>query len=516
MKKKKKQKNNAGVNAPGAESGKNMPNAKAVNKAQSAKNAGSTEKTVQAKKGTEAAGEKMPVKKRDWYLIAMIVNALFFFALHMTFVGFTNDDAYFAVIFGGKEGLIPLLTERYMTESTRVLSEALLILFVRSPFLLWQLCDTLICVLVCHAACVLLVHDRHDIRNLWVFLFFAVYPYMHMGSAGWMCTSLNYIWPTAALLYSLSLCSRRLRGEKVLWWQYVCGVGAMLFAANCQQTAAALFLASALIAFWRMRDAVPEKGLEDAMSEKRVLAAGYEIAGMWIAIAGMVFALKAPGTAARTAMEVENWMPEFYDLNILDKFRLCSVFVFEHFVQIPDVTFFLFSLLLFFAGRDVMKKKWVAAIPLAIDVIFTAAWFVPVFLIGHRTNYDFTIPSIWLSDVRTALVQIAEILGLYGYIIAALVILFQTIRNLRERLAMVWALGIGFAARMVLMLSPVMFAAWHRTLILMYFAMLGDSVVLLRYAQQKGRKRMVTAVTAAGILVNLILTVGRQIRKAGM
>ncbi len=454
--------------------------------------------------------------KHDWYLITMIVNGLFFLVLHMTFVGFTNDDAYFAVIFGGNEGLIPLLTERYMTESTRVLSEALLILFVRSPFIVWQICDTLICILVCHAACVLLVSDRYDKKNLWVFFLFAIYPYMHMGSAGWICTSLNYIWPTAALLYALSICARRLRGEKIAVWQYVAGVAAMFFAANCQQTAAALFMAAALLAFWRMRDAVPEKKLEDAMSEQRVLAAGYEIAGMWIAIAGMVFALAAPGTAARTAMEVENWMPEFYDLNLIDKFRLCSVFVFEHFVQIPDVTFLLFSLLLFFAGADTMKKKWVAAIPLAIDVIFTAAWFVPVFLIGHRTNYDFTTPEIWPETAKSILLQIAELLGLYVYIVLAVVILCHAIKPVKEKLALIWALGIGFATRMVLMLSPVMFAAWHRTLILLYFAFLGNSVVLLRHAEKKGRKGIVIAVTVLGIMVNLVLTVGRQIRKAGM
>jgi len=455
-------------------------------------------------------------KRRNHYLIAMIVNTVFFLLLHLTFVGFTNDDAYFTVLFDTDDSLFVMLKDRYLTESTRVLSEAFLILFIRSPFFLWQLCDTLICILVCHSGCVILSGDRYDKKNLWVFLFFAIYPYMHMGSAGWICTSLNYIWPTAALLYTFSISARRLRGERVAPWQYVLGILTAVFAANCQQTAAALFMAAAPIAFWRMRDAAPPDRNDEAAATKRMVDSAFEIGLMWIAIAGMVFALAAPGTAARTAMEVENWMPEFYDLGFFDKFRLCSVFVFEHFVQIPDAAFFLFSVLLFMAGSKTMKKKWFAAIPLVIDVVFTACWFVPVFLIEHRTSYDFTLPSIWMSDTKTALLQISELLGLYGYIVAAVVILWHLTEELRKRILMVWALGIGFATRMVLMLSPVMFAAWHRTLILLYFALLGDSVLLLKYAEGKKKKGIVILITVLGIAANLILTVGRQIRKAGM
>jgi surface polysaccharide O-acyltransferase-like enzyme len=68
---------------------------------------------------------------------------------------------------------------------------------------------------------------------------------------------------------------------------------------------------------------------------------------------------------------------------------------------------------------------------------------------------------------------------------------------------------------MALMLSPTMFSSWHRTLIFLYFAFLGDSFILMKLCKGKKQKYLIRAVLIAGVIVNLILTVGLQIRKAG-
>ena len=80
---------------------------------------------------------------------------------------------------------------------------------------------------------------------------------------------------------------------------------------------------------------------------------------------------------------------------------------------------------------------------------------------------------------------------------------------------MIWALGCGFAVRMALMLSPTMFSSWHRTLVFMYFAFLYCIVILAGMCQKKWIKRLIYGILVIGIIANLILTVGLQIRKAG-
>ena len=88
--------------------------------------------------------------KLDNYTITMIVSGLFFLALHLTFVGFTNDDSYFKVIREDFDSLFAIVWDRYITDSSRVLSEAILFTLIRMPFIVWQLLDTLICLLVTH------------------------------------------------------------------------------------------------------------------------------------------------------------------------------------------------------------------------------------------------------------------------------------------------------------------------------------------------------------------------------
>lgn len=445
-------------------------------------------------------------QKRNWYYIMMVVNAAFFFLLHLTFVGFTNDDSFFVIMRSQWDSLFDLLVYRYQTDSSRVLSEAILFTLIKMPFLVWQILDTLICILVYHSLTVLLVPDRNSKGNIIVFLAFASYPYMHVGSAGWICTSLNYMWPLATLLYALSGVIRRYRGENIPAWKYLFYLLAAVFTANCEQSATMLMMTfgMALVFAWM-----------DHRSR------WYEIAGVCIGAAGIIFAMAAPGNGERTVMEAANWMPEFFDLTFLEKARLCSVFVFEHFVAIPDVIFFLFSLLLMFCGwqaAEKMKKgilnRIIAVIPLAIDVLFTGYYFVKDFLIGHKTNYDFTTPAIYMTDWKTTLLQISEVTGLVLFIVTAVYTTWQCIPELRKKLSMIWALGCGFAVRMALMLSPTMFSSWHRTLIFMYFAFLYCIVILAGMCRKQWIKRVIYGILIIGVIVNLILTVGLQIRKA--
>ena len=453
---------------------------------------------------TETAQSDKRSGKKNHYLRMMIVTAVFFFAMHLTFVGFTNDDSYFVQLRQDWPSLTELLLFRYRTDSSRVLSEAILFTLIRMPFIVWQILDTLICILIAHSASVILVNDKYDKKNYLIFGLFACYPYMHMGSAGWICTSLNYIWPLAAFLYALSCNMRRYRGEKVSGGAIRCGLIALVFAANCEQSATVVIMSFALV-LWFM------------IKEKK--SKWFEITALCIGIFGLIFALSAPGNEERTAMEAANWMPEFFDLSIFEKARLCSVFVFEHFVAIPDVIFFLFSLLLLFAGIKKENKLWVrivSFVPLVTDVIFTSVYFVIDFIIGHKRNYDFSFPSVYMTDAKTVFIQLSEVAGLVIYIAAAVIVLWNVGIDFNEKLISIWCVGVGFAVRMALMLSPTMFASWHRVLIFMYFAFLGDSYLLYKKLDKEWQKYLVYAVIVIGIIANLVLIVGLQIRKAGM
>lgn len=490
--------------------------------------------------------------KKNIYGIMMVVNFVFFALMHATFVGFTNDDSYFVILRGEWSSLLDLLVYRYRTDSSRVLSEAILFTLVKYPFICWQILDVLICVLTYHSLTVLLVNNKYSKDNVLVFLAFAIYPFMHMGSAGWICTSLNYLWPLATLLYVLSIAYRRVlydnnanvnalknnnldkkETKKISAFSYIFAVLAMIFTANCEMSATVMMLVFALLLLY-------------AVIEKR--KCWYEIVALIIGLAGIIFALSAPGNDERTAMEAANWMPEFFDLSFFEKARLCSVFVFEHYVAIPDVIFFLFALILILAGIPIAKsfgQKIIFVVPMLIDVIFTGYYFVKDFILGHKTNYDFSYPSIYMTDMKTKILQMSEVAGLIIFILASVYTICiicnsyvgnnveNNVENKKEtdkKLVLflmknkqaiwcVWTLAVGFAVRMALMLSPTMFSSWHRTLIFMYFAFLYNIIVIIQMSglleKKKFVRNLIYIVMGLGIIVNLILTVGLQIRKAG-
>ena len=442
--------------------------------------------------------------KNNKYLQGFLLTAVFFILLHCTFVGLFSDDEWFLEMITEASSLKSLLIERYETWTSRLITEAVCFELVRMPFFVWCILDVLICLLTYHSLTVIFVNDKESKANIWVFLVFAIYPFMHMASAGWLSTTLNYLWPFTFAVYALSGAVRQIRGEKLKWYSYILYFLSLIFAVNCEMPAAYVLLVFLGCVGYRI------------LSKKKPVNV-YEIVTIILAIAAIIFAFTCPGNQLRTEIEVR-WMPEFPDLNILEKFRLCAVFVFEHFVAIPDVPFFLFSLMLMLAGIR-KSNKWyintVAAIPLAIDIIFTSVYFINDFIIGHKRAYDYSYPAVYMSDAHTIFVQLSELAGLFIYIAAAIFTLICIFKDAKRRYISIWALGSGFAVRMSLMLSATMFVSWHRTLIYFYFAILLVSVMLMDELKTNWQKLSVYVVIGLGIAVNLVLTVGHQLRIRG-
>lgn len=450
--------------------------------------------------------------KKNKYLQGLLMTLIFFVLLHLTFVGLFSDDEWFLDMISEAESLKSLLIERYYTWTSRLLTEALCFVLVRLPFVVWAILDILICCLLYHCLSVIVVNDTSSRLNIILFLVIACYPFMHMASAGWLSTTLNYLWPFTLALYAFTGAVRRSRGQMIPAYKYVLYILSAVFAVNCEMPAAYTLLIFIGIVGWNVWNKKGKKSI-------------YEIAVILIAIGAIIFAFTCPGNDARTEVELR-WMPEFPALNIIDKFRLCAVFVFEHFVAIPDGLFFIFSLMLCMVGilkGDKLFKKIIATIPLTIDVIFSLYYFIRDFILGQKMSYDFSFPAICPGGVDVPKIQYLELAGLFIYIIATIYILVTILADSRDKYLSVYSLGSGFAVRMSLMLSATMFISWHRTLIYFYFALVAGIVILWKEGFEGGTtqdykltyrlmRALIILSIVAGIVINLILTVGHQMR----
>ncbi len=454
--------------------------------------------------------DKKELFKGNRYLAGMLLTLSFFGLLHCTFVGLFSDDLWFVEMMNAASSLPELLADRYISWTGRLIIEAVCFTLVRLPFFVWCILDVGMCLLLYHSLSVIIVNDKADKSNIWLAVSMAGYPFMHMASAGWISTSLNYLWPFAIVMYVLALEFRDIRGEKVPVFSRFAAIVMYLFAANQEL--------GALYAILTFAGTVCYKRI--AAKDKSIISL-YEAAIFLLSAAELVFAFTAPGNAIRTETEVR-WMMEFPYMSIIDKFRACAVFVFEHFVAIPDAVFFIFSLLPVLAGVGRKKgalKNAVLITPLVIDCGFTAFFFVRDFILGHKSAYDFSYPLIFPEDAADRLLQGCELAGLLIYIAAMTASVMIVFPDLKKRFTAIWALGSGFAVRMSLMLSATMFSSWHRTLIYFYFAMIACSVMMIPAAIKKEKteasgwiKYLIWVMLTAAVIVNLILTVGHQLR----
>ena len=447
--------------------------------------------------------------KQNWYLCGGAAVLVFFALLHLSFVGLFSDDLWFLDMINEANSLPELLMERYQTWTGRLILETVCFGLVKAPFFVWCIIDVLLCVLLYHSLTVVFVNDHGSVGNLWLAALMACYPFMHMASAGWISTSLNYLWPFALASYVIATQIRAIRGEKPGMREYILSVAAFIYAANSELCAVYTILCiTGCVVYKRL-----------VHSERKAVDA-FEAVILIIAVAEMAFAFSAPGNALRSEIEVR-WMPEFPELSLFRKGMLCGIFVFEHFVAIPDVIFFFFAVMLLIAGYGKERKLWqkaVAALPLLTDIVFTSYYFVKDFIIGKKREYDYSYPTVYPGERSEVILQILELAGLIIFLAASIVTLFIIFDDMKRRFVSLWFLGSAFAVRMSLMLSATMFSSWHRTLIYLYFAMICVSCMMLDDIRKREKNpawiRILCIFTiVCGIGVNLFLTVGHQLRR---
>lgn len=111
-----------------------------------------------------------------------------------------------------QHSLLSVLRYRYMTWSSRTLIEATLFVFSHGfHWTTWIVIDIVMEVVIW-----LTLAELTRIRNPWILTSLVlIYPMSEMGSAGWMATTINYLWPLAMMLVAAVPLSRMYRGQKL-------------------------------------------------------------------------------------------------------------------------------------------------------------------------------------------------------------------------------------------------------------------------------------------------------------
>ena len=123
-------------------------------------------------------------------------------ALHLQFTLGTGDDPMYAAMLD-QYSLAYFSLWHYYTWSARTLIEAVVCIVEALPAIVWRLADPL-CITLCAACIVRLARLEDRPAGRWAVCGLALcYPWQDMSSAGWVCTTLVFVWPLLAALAAL-------------------------------------------------------------------------------------------------------------------------------------------------------------------------------------------------------------------------------------------------------------------------------------------------------------------------
>jgi len=291
-----------------------------------------------------------------------IVEIIFHLIFMKPFYG--DDQAYAHML--DDIGLLEWSKGFFMGWSSRVFLNGTIAVFARFPAIMWQLINVGMILLVLYS--MLTLTGAGTVRRCgWAaVVLFLMYPFMHMASAGWMATTISYLWTAAAGLYCCTLLKKDAH-----WYHFLlCGVAAV-YAANIEQTA--VILSVLFICFT----------LYGVFTKQRE-AAGRALFLLLPTAANLCLHLLSPGNAVRTGIELARFDQDFKMRSIIGKIQLGFSETMSKFLFSPNLIFlFLTGITAVIIWRRFQKHAWryILAIPFAVCLCvgFGSSFFLTVF-----------------------------------------------------------------------------------------------------------------------------------------
>ena len=427
----------------------------------------------------------------SWYFpfIALVLAVA---VIHFIITPGTKDDAIYAGHLARYGSGLKYLISDYKAWSSRQIIESVLIYVIHFKTL-WAVLDTLLFSLAAFSISLIAGTLKNARINRWICLLALIYPFADAGTAGWVVTSVYYIWTMSLCLVAIIPVAKIARGQRIAWWEYPLYAIALLFSGNIEPVTAVLLCVY---------------GVFLIVAIKKKLPRGYLISQLAVLLAMLAYILTCPGNDLRHINEVAGQFPEFDMIPLWRKFEMGYSSTWYEYIMQPNFLFIAFAAIVACAVFALSKSKAARGVSL---VPITAA---VAFGLVANTN----------SFISPALSLIADKLGKFGtgidfasfktyipdlIITAVFASIFIAFFAAFEKKTDAWicslALLMGFGSRMAMSLSPTIWVSGSRTFIYMYFSFIVCAAMLLReWLGKKGEGKLAfgcgAIITATAVL----------------
>ncbi len=386
----------------------------------------------------------------------------------------TGDDSMYASILDGYP-LGAFLFQQYFTWSARTLVEAVICVVAHWPPLIWRIC-TPVLLTVC-AWCIAGLADTYrSAATAWTTatLLFTL-EWTLLSTAGWMCTTLCFVWPLCAGLLAVQPLVQWHRGKPVSLCAGILAVIGMLYAANMEQimvVATLCLLGYAGYCVWKRRSC----WLLWALLAACLLNAAY--------------AAFSPGTQYRFETEITSGFMDYSMFTLLQKAQLGISAALDFVVFQPNWLFFALCVLLAIGAFSRPLPVWLRLLSLFPATVTgllgvfgkTVCALAPKLTFFHHAVTKrgiFTVQSVW---------EPKRLLS-FGLLYAVLAVCVRLLA--------------GFSSCAMLGFSPTVWRSGGRTAFFFLLSVMGCSLMVWKSLPGRRRKIFVFAFLLLCAVVNL-------------
>ena len=296
-------------------------------------------------------------------------------------------------------------------------------------------------------------------------LIFIFLPATEFLSAGSIPTYVNYIFPASLLLFALFF-----RESKNIWVN-IASLLCFLVAIMQEQLAVYAFL-------WLLFETVLAK------KDKKPLLGN--LCYLALSTVGILSAKLSPGNALRLEKNIVSWFPNFPNLNIFQKLGLGFLETGDNMLSTSFAFVMVFLLVLFVYA---LHKKNVTAIALSGFVMFN--------IVSQKMGWNTIFGTLTgISKVAresgTFSFNITYMSAVAFYSLLLLMILYAlwlVVSDCKEKIWLTYLFVIGFIGRMVISLSPTLYASSTRTFLPLMISLFIITCRLLYHLYTEYQKR---------------------------
>jgi len=355
---------------------------------------------------------------------------------------------------------VSLSLSEFLYGSSRILTDTMTYVFNKYN-ILWRLLNP--CVLTLLAATLSKLLSVTDKALKYIICIAVTLPTMVIADAGFIATTVNYLWPVTFGLISLLIFQSIAAGKKTPFYIFVIGIPLIVYAINMEQMSAVL-TASLLIGCVYL-----------FFVKKRFHI--YPLIQLAISAFGVLYAYfgNTAQDNSRMLRETSRYFPDFGNLSVLQKIELGfsstmhGLTIDLRFTLAAFLAFTVFLAVISFKKKTHISARIASLVPVAFSVI------CPI----YNTVKPF-------ESIRNFRMNKAEYLfsPLFGilFVLVLICVLYTVAHLLEDKILTLKAfiiLAAGMASRMLMGFSPTVWASGYRTFCIMIISFIIVTVIIL-------------------------------------